>query len=185
MSKKILFLGRTASGKTTTVNELVDMGYADILVSYTTRAIRELEEEGVDYNFVSPEKFDSIEMAASFTVNDNWKYGVSQEELDKDNDSIFSVISTSYAVDLAKKVKSSEVIFVFFDLSQEERMKRLFERGESKESVLKRIEIEETEGDINIEEFSQWETIIMNDPSMSPRELAEVLIKKLNLQKKV
>ena len=55
----VLLVGKSASGKDTYLHEFTKVGYKPI-ISYTTRPIRDGEEDGVDYNFVSEEEFNSL-----------------------------------------------------------------------------------------------------------------------------
>jgi len=54
-----VIIGRSGSGKTTIVNELVKFGWNKV-VTCTTRPMREGEVDGVDYHFVSEEEFDNM-----------------------------------------------------------------------------------------------------------------------------
>ena len=56
----IILVGRTASGKTTLAKELENRGFERI-ITYTTRLKRPGEIDGVDYHFVSKERFDLME----------------------------------------------------------------------------------------------------------------------------
>ena len=58
MSKLIIIMGATASGKDTVLNKMVKEG-AKRFVSYTTRPMRIGEIYGKEYNFVTKEEFDN------------------------------------------------------------------------------------------------------------------------------
>lgn len=135
----IILLGRSGSGKTTVLKKL-----GNELVSYTTRAKRDGEIEGIDYYFVDELPADTI---ASFIINDKWKYGVSLTHINQKN--YIAVISPSYAlsIGLAARKAGLNVIFVHIDISREERHQRLQLRGEV--NIEKRFEIEDSEGEIN------------------------------------
>ena len=51
-----VIVGKTASGKTTVLNELVKKGYERI-ITYTTRPPRKGEKQKKTYNFISEEEF--------------------------------------------------------------------------------------------------------------------------------
>lgn len=55
----IVLVGQTNSGKTTVAKLLEAYGYKRI-VTYTTRPKRQGERDGIDYNFVTDEKFKSM-----------------------------------------------------------------------------------------------------------------------------
>lgn len=58
-TRPLLFVmsGPSGAGKSTAVNALVEARLVVRLVTFTTRPIRESEEEGVEYNFVSDRSF--------------------------------------------------------------------------------------------------------------------------------
>jgi guanylate kinase len=56
----IVIVGGTASGKSTLIDELVDTGQYQRIITTTTRPIREGEINGIDYHFVSEDEFMSL-----------------------------------------------------------------------------------------------------------------------------
>lgn len=73
MGKLIIIMGVSASGKDTLLNEIVKNGIPR-MVSYTTRPMRQGEEEGIHYNFVTKEQFD--EDVANDDVIEHREYNV-------------------------------------------------------------------------------------------------------------
>ena len=76
----IIILGKTASGKSKVVDELVKKGFKKI-VTTTTRPPRKKEVDGIDYNFVSNEEFQQLINTRYFaewkkydTVDGEWYY---------------------------------------------------------------------------------------------------------------
>ena len=55
----IIIFGKTASGKSRVVNELVKRGYKKI-VTTTTRPARKGEVDGIDYNFITDDEFKEL-----------------------------------------------------------------------------------------------------------------------------
>lgn len=166
MSKLYILLGRSASGKTTVAEELIERNFGEFLVSYTTREPREGEINGIDYHFVDNKEFEKTKMIASFSAGKNWHYGVSRDSLFSDNNLFFPVISSSYALEVAKEAKALgvEVTVIYLNIDREERIKRLLLRGDDKDSIKRRIEIEESEGDINPLDFKDFEFYIFKEP---------------------
>lgn len=82
MSKIFYFMGKSASGKDTIFKEIKErMPELKTIVLYTTRPIREGEQEGVEYHFVDEKKLEQfeedgkvIELRAYHTVHGVWKY---------------------------------------------------------------------------------------------------------------
>ena len=62
MSKLFCIMGKSASGKDTIFKRLVQDEALNLktVVSYTTRPMREGEQEGVEYYFVSPKTMKSL-----------------------------------------------------------------------------------------------------------------------------
>lgn len=79
---KIILVGKTASGKTYAKNLLVDRCGLKPEVSYTTRKrrVKQKEQEGVDYFFVTRKKFQDMITGNEFIQWDEYKgqlYGTS------------------------------------------------------------------------------------------------------------
>jgi len=167
MSKKIfIFVGASASGKTTTENMLIDAGYVDRVVSYTSRAIRpDIEAEGVDYYFRSVKECLGQKNVLEIHITPEWVYSVSEEELlshESNKDLIYSCINIKPAEDMFKYIKDNnldiEPIIVFFDINTEQRIKLLKGRGESDSDIALRLSREDT-----IEDFSVNPEFILTD----------------------
>jgi len=167
MKTLYIVLGRTCSGKTSVVNELIKRGVGKNLVSFTTREPRENEVNGVDYHFITNEVFKNTDVVASFSVNEHWHYGVSKDELLKvKNDNLFfPVISLSYGLELANSAQDLgiNVVFIYFDIDKNIRYQRLLNRGDTIESIEKRFDIEDTEGIIDINNFKDFDSIIFSE----------------------
>ena len=89
MNKGILFVlsGPSGSGKTTLAKHLVNtMSGVDFAISYTTRKIREGEEDGIDYKFIDKNEFNTMvdkdQFAEWAEVHGNF-YGTPVSEIDK------------------------------------------------------------------------------------------------------
>ena len=84
-----IITGPSGVGKNTIINELANKIDINFVVSHTTREIRENEIDGVDYHFVSLEKFQNMISNNEFIefeeFNNNY-YGTSIEELEKTKD---------------------------------------------------------------------------------------------------
>lgn len=82
--KSVVFVGPTAAGKDTLMNEVSRRTGIKPLVSHTTRPMRPGEVDGVEYYFVTDDQFESMEMVErrTYTVanGETWKYGLSVQE---------------------------------------------------------------------------------------------------------
>lgn len=86
----LALVGEAGSGKDTILRSLIDSNYYEGLmplhevISYTSRAPREKEIDGVNYHFVSPEIFLNlikIHQMFEYTQFNNWYYGTGVESL--------------------------------------------------------------------------------------------------------
>lgn len=72
--------GPSLSGKTEMTKMLKEIGDFNVIVSVTTRPPRKGEVDGVDYNFITEEKFKSLKMIQTTHFN-GYYYGVSEDEV--------------------------------------------------------------------------------------------------------
>ena len=63
MSKLFCIMGKSASGKDTIFKKLTQDENLDLkrVVSYTTRPMREGEQEGVEYHFVTAQRLEELQ----------------------------------------------------------------------------------------------------------------------------
>lgn len=174
----LILLGRSATGKTTVADLLIKENNFKNLVSYTTREARVGERDGIDYNFVNISDFQFLKMDASFSVNDNWKYGVALSEDVKDKNFIFPVISFYYAKELYDSAikKNINVFFVTLNVEDNERKRRLINRGESEDSIEKRFDIESSEGKYPEDILKNLNGLFINADNKSPDKIVSEII---------
>jgi len=178
----LVLLGKSGSGKTTTEKALLAHGIEN-LVTYTTRVARENEVSGVDYHFISNEEFNKINFDSKFIINDKWKYGIILDNLKKKECKtfVFSPISEIYALDTISSAinKGFNVNIFILNVDRNIRFERLVARGESKESIEKRFDIENKEGDYNYSAFEKFNPIILDTGKLNPDEILESIVKEL------
>lgn len=102
MNRLFVLMGKSATGKDTIYKELLkqEMVSLQTIIPYTTRPIREGEQEGVEYHFVSVEQYENmkqegvvIEARDYHTVHGIWSYfTVEDSQLTGDGD--FLMINT-------------------------------------------------------------------------------------------
>ncbi len=153
---RIIIVGAGGSGKDLLKKRFVDKGYIPD-VSYTSRAPRIGEEDGKDYHFVSPDRFESLIKEGFFFEHkefNGWKYGTTQKAFQECD--IF--IMTPPAVDqLPVGIRRSSFV-VLITIEEWIRAKRLSARNDA-DNVKRRLTADE-------EMFKGWSNcdLIVDNP---------------------
>jgi len=167
LNKKILIVGKSASGKDYLIEFLKEKGLKRS-VSYTTRPIRDNEVEGVTYNYITEDKFKNMienkELIEYHNFN-NWYYGNTLVDF-KEKD-IF--IKTIYGLQQIEKYRN-ECFIIYIDIDLETRRKRLLGREDTNDSIERRIEADEKD----FENFYDFDMRISN-PDYNTQEIFELI----------
>jgi len=156
----------SGAGKTTLVERLVEqLPHLRMSRSYTSRAARQGETDGVDYNFVSRERFQAMSAAGEFL---EWAevfgnlYGTCAEDTDRmlaGGDDVMLVIDVQGARKVRARGLSTRTVFVMppsFGVLEQ----RL--RGRSKDSedaIQRRLQVAREE----IAAFTEYDFVVVND----------------------
>lgn len=133
-----IIMGPSGSGKTEAGEYLKSIGIRE-LISHTTRAPRQGEQNGEAYHFVDEETFLQVDKVEDSIYAGN-RYGVSQEEVErktKDGD-VFAVTDLNGARAFSDIYKE-EVRVIYISASPKILRKRMVERGDSREVIRKRF----------------------------------------------
>lgn len=143
--KKIIIIGKAASGKDFLQKQLVERGWIP-LRQYTTRPIRPTED-GSEYHFVSDEEFDSISNNLMSVQSFNgWKYGFDINEALNSDVMIFSpanFFSINFSSDIRCRDLYQNSIIVYLDIDEDTRRERLSKRyigGKEDDSLERRLQ---------------------------------------------
>lgn len=134
----LVIIGPSASGKTQIVNKLIEKYNMKKMVTYTTRPMRSLEQNGIDYHFISVEDFkQKIEdgFFLEYVCYNNNYYGTSKSSIADDK----VVILESEGLKTYIKEAKEQIKIVFVRCSKEIRRLRMTSRGDSIESIKKRL----------------------------------------------
>ena len=127
-------MGQAGAGKDSFVNALIQGNYlpwAKPIISCTTRPIRENEQDGVNYHYLTNEEFAeqilSGEMLEATIFND-WCYGTSKKNLDKNalNIGVFN----PEAVEILRGEKDVDLLIVYLIADNKVRLLRQLNREE-------------------------------------------------------
>jgi len=142
--KIILIVGASGSGKSTLEKKLIEYNPSQYYkaVSMTTRKPRGGETNGVDYYFVSREEFDNSALMESVEFAGN-KYGLPASEIHSEKDTVV-VVEPHGAKQILEYIEEHslevEPILIYFDIPQKVRIENMRKRGDSEESIRKRIQ---------------------------------------------
>lgn len=139
-----LFVGRSASGKTTVANILESVGKYSQLQSYTTRPRRTDDEVG--HIFISEEEFDKLENIIGYTEYNDHRYCSTIEQIDES--SIYIIDTRGVETLLERYQNDRPIVVVYFDTNIRTRIDRMVDRHDCDAAIVSRI--------YNDEEFD-WE----------------------------
>lgn len=154
MNNLFIILGKTASGKDKTVNELISKYDFNKIITYTTRPMRKNEEQDITYHFVSENDFKQkindnffVEWKTYDTEFGVWYYGTALDDLENvDNNSVIILTPAGYR-DIIKKV-SKKPISILINTDDNTIKKRLIKRGDNPKEAERRLvhDIEDFKG---------------------------------------
>jgi guanylate kinase len=164
VGKLVVLSGPSGVGKGTIVNKLLDGDNFYLSISCTTRSPREGEKDGVNYFFISKEKFlKDIEEGGFLEYSNHFDnyYGTPkafvEEKLKYGN--VILEIDVDGALNV-KKVYPEAVLIMITPPSKEELYKRLSGRGtEGEEVILKRLQ----RADYELSKTSSYDYAVVND----------------------
>jgi guanylate kinase len=156
----------SGTGKTTMVERLVQiLPNLTMSRSYTSRAARSGERDGVDYNFISRQRFESMIRDEAFLeyadVFGNW-YGTGEadtEALLANGQDLVLVIDVQGARQVRRRGTDAVGIFVL-PPSRQVLERRLRGRSQdSEEQILRRLDVARQE----VGEYASYEYVVVND----------------------
>lgn len=151
----VILSGVSGSGKDTIKKELLKrMEDVVTLPSFTSRERRPIEEEGVQYHFITKEAFEEKIKKGDFyeyDVHHGNYYGTSRELLNEKIEQgkiIVKDIEVNGTENLIKLLgRDTRIVTIFLKVGKEELKKRLFERGDNAQDIelrLSRLDYEES-----------------------------------------
>lgn len=144
----IVLTGKSNSGKDTIAKELQNRGINRIL-SYTTRPMREGEQDGVEYNFTSDElMFNNIDLfillkqykVASGQI---WNYAFKESDFNNIRNDRYFVIADPFGATELKNMFPYDVFIIQLIVGEYTRFSRAIKRGDNIDEVLRRLEADE------------------------------------------
>ena len=142
MGKIYYMMGKSSSGKDTLYKEVLKaLPKLKTLVLYTTRPIREGEQEGIEYHFVTDEELERFEKAGKIieertydTVYGAWKYATIEDGQINLAAYDYLVIGTLESYAGMKKCYGAEnLVPIYIELEDGERLSRALSRERQQE----------------------------------------------------
>lgn len=134
----LILIGPSASGKTEVAKLLARKYNVTKIVTYTTRAPRVNEVNGVDYNFVSIDEFAKLTQEDFFVettyYNSNY-YGTAKKDIKDDK----CVILDPNGLKSFLALNDERIVSIFLDSDEKTRFNRMLLRKDAVEDAEKRI----------------------------------------------
>lgn len=127
----VILMGKSASGKDTLQKQLSADYDIERVVTATTRAMRDGEQDGVDYHFLTDQQFNELIEGGGFveyTEFNGVKYGSPKSSFDFDKDQCI-ILEPEGVQNFVKEFGRKNTFVVYMDLSEKIRKMRSEGRG--------------------------------------------------------
>ena len=136
-------VGCSASGKDTVMNRLIKEFDVKPVISYTTRPIRDCEQDGREYHFITEEEFKRMKDNAEFietrvykTVSGNWYYGLPRSGIDFEDDyNYITILDFDGLLELETWLRSigqvDKLTSIYIDETEQNRLIRSLNREQN------------------------------------------------------
>ena len=143
MENLTILVGCSASGKDTVMNRLIKEFDVKPVISYTTRPIRDCEQEGREYHFVTEEEFERMKNNDKFietrvykTVKGNWYYGLPKNGINiTDDNNYITILDFDGLLELEKWLRSigqiDKLTSIYVDVTEQNRLIRSLNREQN------------------------------------------------------
>lgn len=164
--EKCLIIGKSGSGKDYLLRGLIKNGLK-YSPKFTTRPMRSLEKQGVDYDFITDKDFfdmkdnNQIKVYQRIPVINNqiWYYGYTKESFD--DNQVF--IMTPHELSQLSKEDLKGTFIVYLDIDMDIRRKRITGRNDKSDSIERRLQGDE----VDFKGFNHYDLKI-TDPEFEP-----------------
>lgn len=140
----VILVGESASGKSTLAANLQEFEGFSRIVTYTTRPPRDGERDGIDYHFVTDEKFNEMIANNEFVEHASyrgWQYGTAINS--KITEDIVVVLTPAGARAFRKFAAEHpelelDIFVIYLMVDRRSRLVKLLERGDDIEEAYRR-----------------------------------------------
>lgn len=136
MGKIFCLMGKSSSGKDTLYRSLLSELQINTIVPYTTRPIREGEQDGVEYHFITDEDVERlqaqgrvIELRSYYTVHGIWKYlTVDDRQVDLSSSSYLMIGTVEAYCRLKEYYGEKNLVPIYIEVDDGVRLQRALDR---------------------------------------------------------
>lgn len=179
MIKILIIAGKTTSGKTSIVNDLVSKYGMKQIITYTTRPIRKGETDDLTYHYINEEDFQTkikenffAEWKSYETQEGIWYYGTAKTDLDFADNNTVVILTPQGIRDISSLYTNNFVIYLYINHSTMKN--RLSKRNVNKEENIRRLKADD-------EDFKNFEMeankIIYNNNNVKKTDVVEKIFK--------
>ena len=133
----IILVGESASGKSSIEKIMVDNYGFKKIVFYTTRSPRTGEVDGIDYHYITADKFLELKAAGFFAETaqyNGWYYGAAKEDCTDDK----VVVLTPHGMRQIKKIDGIHTVCFYINVPRRDRLIKILQRGDNIEEAYRR-----------------------------------------------
>ena len=180
-NKLFCLVGKSASGKSTILNDVLSKLDIPVLLSNTTRPPRENEVDGIDYNFVDMTDFDTdyknenvleYDCFRIDNIRQTWIYYTKKTDLLLPTTSQIKIVSPiGLAQLMSNKELRENIVSIYIDTPDRLRQKRYLSRCTSPDNMNDRFERDEKAFEHLFTDY-----IIINDENTSINQASKQLI---------
>lgn len=137
-------MGKSSSGKDTIYKRIIDMDELNLktIIGYTTRPMRQGENEGTEYHFVDTDTYDSMKREGKIienrdynTVYGIWSYFTADDGQINLHENNYLLIGTLESYEKIRNYYGKEkLVPIYIEVEDGERLKRAIKREESQEN---------------------------------------------------
>ncbi len=138
MNHIFYIMGKSSSGKDTIYKKILEESELNPLVLYTTRPMREYEQQGREYNFVDSEYFERldsenkiIEKRIYNTIYGEWIYFTAEESVDISKGNYLGIGTLESYVKMREYFGTEKVIPIYIEVEDGLRLSRALQRERS------------------------------------------------------
>lgn len=140
--KLFVILGKSGSGKSTLESMINDAGYANKVISTTTRNPRSYEVQGESYHFISQTIFDIYLKQGQYaehstypTVWGNASYGINKNDIHLDKNNAIAVVNPDGYSQLLNNLGKDKVVGIYITRDDRKRVISAIKRDKSEDLV--------------------------------------------------